>query len=351
MRARLLVLLILPVLFFMLPGEARAASTFFGPIVPPECNCEPEGGVTGEGGTVTASAADYGCVLQTIQNATNFAVSVGAILVVVAIAYAGALLILTPTNPGNREIARGAVTKAVVGLIVVLSAWLVVDFVMKMVYNADAMAGNVSLGPWNGILNEGNAPKCISPTKAPVLPDLITPPPQVGSYTPNTPTRPSSTGSCSVPTTGNCAPSALSAFGSAAEQAAQICYAESKGVIRSVSRTDIMRNDPQRRAFSFGLFQINLTWHNVGGLPCPTAFQGKNYSARVINESLYAQCVARAQTAEANIAEALATYRRTGWSEWSTARPCGLAFTEDGTRLAYEETLACSVGILNKHTL
>ncbi|MBP6869031.1 MAG: hypothetical protein KBC16_02905, partial [Candidatus Pacebacteria bacterium] len=99
MRARLLVLLILPVLFFMLPTEASAASTFFGPIVPPECNCEPEGGITGDGVTVKASAADYGCVLQTIQNATNFAVSMGAIMVVIAIAYAGALLMLTPTNP------------------------------------------------------------------------------------------------------------------------------------------------------------------------------------------------------------------------------------------------------------
>lgn len=347
MRARLLVLLILPVLFFMLPTEASAASTFFGPIVPPECNCEPEGGITGDGVTVKASAADYGCVLQTIQNATNFAVSMGAIMVVIAIAYAGALLMLTPTNPGNREMARGAVMKAVVGLLVLLSAWLIVDFVMKMVYNADAMAGNVSLGPWNAILNEGNAPKCILPRVADELPAINTPPPNFGSYTPNTPTRPSSTGSCSVPTTGNCAPAALSMFGTAAEQASQICFAESRGVIRSVSRTDVMRNDPQRRGFSFGLFQINITYHNVAGLPCPTAFNGHNYTARVINESLYARCVAAAQTAEANIAEALATYRRTGWREWSTARPCGLAFAPDGSHLALENLKSCQVGILN----
>lgn len=341
MRARLLVLLILPVLFFMLPTEASAASTFFGPIVPPECNCEPEGGISGDGVTVQASAADYGCVLQTVQNATNFAVSMGAIMVVVAIAYAGALLMLTPTNPGNREMARGAVMKAVVGLLVLLSAWLIVDFVMKMVYNADAMAGNVSLGPWNAILNEGNAPKCIAPRVADKLPSVFIPPTTVGAYTPNTPTRPSSTGTCQVPTTGNCSPAALSMFGAAAEQASQICFAESKGVIRSVSRTDVMRNDPGRRAFSFGLFQINITYHNVSGLPCPTAFNGHNYTATVKNEALYARCVAAAQTVEGNIGEALATYRRTGWREWSTARPCGLAFVDDGTRLALGNLVAC----------
>ena len=43
------------------------------------------------------------------------------------------------------------------------------------------------------------------------------------------------------------------------------------------------------------------------------------------DEALYARCVAAAKTASANIAEAVATNKRTGWKEWSTAGKCGLA--------------------------
>ena len=48
-----------------------AEATFFGPIVPPECNCDAEG---------ILSAPDWGCVLQTIQNTINFTISIAVII-------------------------------------------------------------------------------------------------------------------------------------------------------------------------------------------------------------------------------------------------------------------------------
>lgn len=138
-------------------------------------------------------------------------------------------------------------------------------------------------------------------------------------------------GSCTVKTSGACSyTNFVAAFGSeaAAKQASQICNAESGGVVQAVSKTDIMRNDPQKRAFSFGLFQINLTQHAVGGFNCPAAFNGKNYSATVKNESLYRQCVAVAKSVSGNVQEAVATYKRSNWREWSTGKKCGLAEAE-----------------------
>ena len=64
---------------------------------------------------------------------------------------------------------------------------------------------------------------------------------------------------------------------------------------KSISTTDVLNGDG--RAFSFGPMQINLTVHTLNGcgpggadLRCLDAFSGKNYSATVVNESLYQQC-------------------------------------------------------------
>lgn len=257
----------------------------------------------------------FGGFLQLIQNAMNATISFGIVIFVLIIAFAGMLWILTPTNPENHSQAKKVLTNAVIGLLIILSAWLIVDFVMKLLYNAD----NPGWGPWNSILSGGEICIRASENQKPLFDGSITVIPGTGGYTGNG-------GTCAIQQGGPCAATALAPhFGTAANEASMICYAESRGVIANVSETDIMRNDPQRRAFSFGLFQINLTQHRVAGLDCPAAFRGKNYSARVINEDLYRRCVAAAKNPQHNIAEAVATHNRTRWREWSTARGCGLA--------------------------
>jgi hypothetical protein len=74
---------------------------------------------------------------------------------------------------------------------------------------------------------------------------------------------------------------------------------------RMVSTSDVMRDG---RAFSFGPMQINLTWHDLVGcgsggstLYCTQAFSGKSYTATVINESLYQQCATAAQNVACNL--------------------------------------------------
>lgn len=273
-------------------------------------------------------ACGFAGVLGTAQNAINAGISIGVFFSVIIMAWAGFLYITTPTNPEARSKANKMLMNAALGLLIVLSAWLMVDFVMKTLYNPN----KAGFGPWNSILTGGDM--CVTSFETNSLfSGAITSSPltTTGDTSTGGAVAGGGPGSCRVATSGACAyTNFIQAFGSevVARQASQICFAESGGVIQNVSGSDYMHNDPKHRAFSFGLFQINLTYHSVAGLDCPSAFNGKNYTARVKDEALYARCVAAAKTASANVAEAVATNKRTGWKEWSTAKDCGLASAE-----------------------
>jgi hypothetical protein len=149
-----------------------------------------------------------------------------------------------------------------------------------------------------------------------------------GGTTGGTGARPpdlSGVGSCNANVIGRHFPTAL--IGSAQ----CIIRAESSCGARMQSVTDVMRVDG--RPFSFGPMQINLTVHELRGcsgypavLDCKSAFEGRNYSARVINEPLYQQCARAAQDNDCNIRNGLRIYQEAGnrWSPWSTASACGL---------------------------
>lgn len=145
-------------------GASAATTNFFGPIVPdgtngqPNCNCP-------------GSAPDWGCVLQTVQNAIAFGVSFILIMITLMIAYSGIMFMVNPTNAEQRSAARSMVTNAFIGLVIVLCSWLIIDFVMKQVFNGSAAAktlgGKAAVLPWNAILGEGAAGKVCFVTKEP----------------------------------------------------------------------------------------------------------------------------------------------------------------------------------------
>lgn len=133
------------VALFAMPASAYAANaTFLGPIVPVECHCSDQ---KAPDGSPLATAPDYGCVLQVVQNSINFAVSIGVLLFVIYLTYTGFMLVVSGGSPGAREQGRTRLLNVVVGMAVLLGAWLMVDFVMKTLYNND-----VHFGPWNAVL-------------------------------------------------------------------------------------------------------------------------------------------------------------------------------------------------------
>jgi hypothetical protein len=105
---------------------------------------------------------------------------------------------------------------------------------------------------------------------------------------------------------------------------------------KMVSTTDVLDGD--KRAFSFGPMQINLTVHELVGcgpggstLDCkaafnrPTSGKRKDYRASVVNEDLYQQCATAAQNIDCNLSNGKRLRDRKGsWGDWSTAAGCGL---------------------------
>jgi hypothetical protein len=106
----------------------------------------------------------------------------------------------------------------------------------------------------------------------------------------------------------------------------RICNYESGGNAGNESGSDRCRNDPAKRAFSIGLYQINLTVHKLPGLDCPSAFEGKNYDCKIKNESLYAQCVDAAKNPTTNINKAAELSKNgANVSPWkNTVNHCGI---------------------------
>lgn len=138
----------LTLVLFLNASTAYAASNFplfdFGnPLVPAICEGKPLG---------------VGGILTFIQNVMNAGISVGIVIFLFIIVYAGFMFILTPTNPEGHSQAKKMLSNAVIGFIIILAAWLIVDFVMKILYNGGANG----FGPWNEILSS-NGSQCIEP--------------------------------------------------------------------------------------------------------------------------------------------------------------------------------------------
>lgn len=306
----LLVLLVTPLL-------ASAQSNL--PLFDPDWQLVPDAHEI-DSSCLSGAPLGFGGVLQLIQNGMNAAVSFGIVICVIIIAFAGMLWILTPTNPENHSQAKKVLTNAVIGFLIILSAWLVVDFVMKLLYNGD----NTNFGPWNEILTGGDV--CIIAQNEP-------PPIFDGNITaiPGRSTGSSAGGGvCPAPPANqnnHCSISTLQrgCFGNRATEASRICMLESGGGVNPAIKSGSDRlNGGSGPAYSVGLWQVNLTVHRVDGLNCPAAFTtpcgprgtlvgpskpGACYSSiKPGMQGLYSRCVLAAQNAEKNTAVACRLY-------------------------------------------
>lgn len=95
----------------------------------------------------------FGAVMYVAQNFVNAGISFGILFFVIIMVWSGILFIASVTNPESRSAAKKMLENAVIGMLIILSAWLMVDFVMKTLYNPN----KAGLGPWNNILNGGVA--------------------------------------------------------------------------------------------------------------------------------------------------------------------------------------------------
>lgn len=127
---------------------------------------------------------------------------------------------------------------------------------------------------------------------------------------------PISGGSCAAGT-GACSPSALSAFGSKAGEASQICQKESGGNVRSLN-DGCLRSDYD---YSVGLFQINL--YRTGR--CPGAFREIDAkTCEIIDHGILEACMEKYGFGDAdkNIQGALGiSGGGNNWCPWTASFP------------------------------
>ncbi len=128
----------------IVPHMAQAGGIpFWGPIIMEEwSNC----------------ALGWGAVINVINNIISFLLTFAIVFVLpIAIAYAGFMYVINPISAEGRSDARRVMQNAVVGIVLALAAWMIVDAVMAILYNPTNWADN-----WKDlIVNSGGIPVCL----------------------------------------------------------------------------------------------------------------------------------------------------------------------------------------------
>jgi len=127
---------------FVAPLAAHASGIpYFGPIVPTDAS---------------ACAAGWGAVITVVNNIIAVALTIAIVFIApLFIAWAGFLYLTSGASPGNRSKANAVLTNAIVGIVVALAGWIIVDAVMAALYNGSA-------GAWYQIINSNGSSDCLS---------------------------------------------------------------------------------------------------------------------------------------------------------------------------------------------
>ncbi|HEY0010816.1 MAG TPA: pilin [Candidatus Paceibacterota bacterium] len=141
MRALLIALLLV---LSAAPVVTQAAAFDFIQIVPDVCDCDKVEALNGD---TVRSAPAFGCVLQVIQNIIQVAIMIGFVMATLALMYTGFVWMTSGANAEKRRQGKNLFLNVLLGLALILGAWLIVDFVMKTLTDQDG-----GLGPWNKIL-------------------------------------------------------------------------------------------------------------------------------------------------------------------------------------------------------
>lgn len=97
------------------------------------------------GGGATYNACNFCHVMQLINNVIEFVIQISFVLFVFVLLYAGFQLVVSQGNPTAKNEAKEKFVNLIVGFLIVLSAWLIVDTIMKVLVNP------AEVGPWNEI--------------------------------------------------------------------------------------------------------------------------------------------------------------------------------------------------------
>lgn len=269
---------------------------------------------------------NYGAceVVVLANNLISFFIGLIAVVGSIVMVYAGYLLVTSRGNVSQMEKAKSMFTNVLIGVVIMLSAFLIVNTVLGVLVGTDSPILN-----WNEIKCQ-YANQAGTPVKGNIVaglhPNGILSDQEyeiiVSNINPN----------LLYQTAAACSDGNIQKIWSGlAAQASCIIQHESACGSLPISRSDLgVDGNP----FSFGAMQVNTTVHVIRGcqhlaipdLNCNEAWSGKDYGARVVNQTLYQQCRNALLNNECNMINGRRIYQEAGnsWQPWSTAGSCGL---------------------------
>ncbi len=275
-----------------------------------------EGTVTGgytAGGLVPCNGIECeAChIVSLLQNVINFLLGLSIPIAIALFAWAGVLYFTSAEKPGNITKARSIFSHVLIGFVIALSGYLIVNTILHAIVTDEYADG------WNKI-------KCVGPGNRPMdatIGQLL------GQAQINYTQGNAAQGAAGISPVGVgfCSPNSLNMFGSAA--AGMSCILQNESSCNPLAAGD--------NGFSIGLAQINMTANNVvcngQTYNCPKAFSarytcknGVCTTVKIINPALEAQCRAALQNTTCNLQTAQTLYNQSGFGPWTTRTKCGL---------------------------
>ena len=117
-------------------------------------------------GALGQPACDACGLTALAQRVINFLVYFAGVMAVLMFAWAGILYATSSANPGHIETAHKIFWNVLIGFVFTLAAWLIVDTIMKELYNTSK--AHQQFGPWNEILCRDTSSPADSMAFAPI---------------------------------------------------------------------------------------------------------------------------------------------------------------------------------------
>ncbi|MFA7302303.1 MAG: pilin [Candidatus Paceibacterota bacterium] len=102
----------------------------------------------------------WSAVIMTINNVITLSITLAIVFVApVMIAYSGFLLVTNAFNPGAKADAKKILTNTILGIVIALAGWMIVDALMAVLYHPTdlGLAGKT----WSELITGGSIPVCI----------------------------------------------------------------------------------------------------------------------------------------------------------------------------------------------
>lgn len=87
-----------------------------------------------------ADPCDFNAFAKMINTIINWFISMAGVVAVITFSIAGIQMLMNPENPGKREQAIEMFKKTIIGLLIVLIAWLVVHTIISTLVNPNINA-------------------------------------------------------------------------------------------------------------------------------------------------------------------------------------------------------------------